>query len=174
MYTERKIHGGFIGTIFLIATFVLFFFHTRPAQNELRARRADVAVLQNDVDALSVEKTELTPAGTLSEVEQKDLDQAIPQGVQQDVIITDLNRMAKTADVTFNALTFSLQQNKTLPTVEISAGFQGVSGNIIRFLKMVETNSRKFVVKDAGVTRAESAGGLELMNLNLTLQAFYR
>lgn len=178
MYTEKKIHSGFVGTLFLIATAVLLVFHTLPAQRELAQLQANVASLQEEVKNLSGENplaaSGAAAADTLSEVEQKELQKAIPEHLDQDTIVTDLNKMAKSADVSFSALTFSLNGGESLPGVNVSAGFQGTAADIIRFLKMVEVNPRKFVVKDAGISRAETTGGLELVNLNVTLQAFYR
>lgn len=173
-YQERKIHSGLVGTLVFLSMLVLFFFHTRPAARTLSELKAQVSEVEQDIEKIAVSKTELTEQGELSEVERKELDHAIPENLEQDVLITDLNKIAKTADVSFNALTFNVLQNNTLPTVEISAGFQGTPQNIIRFLKIVEVNPRKLVVKDAGINRSESSGGLELMNLTVTLQAFYR
>lgn len=176
MYTQRKIHSGFVGSILLVAALLLLFAHTRPAQRKLDGLKNAVAQLQQEVGAFRgapQEENEML-AADLSEVEKKELDQAIPDAVEQDIIIGDLNRIAKTADVSFNALTFSLNQKGVLPTINISASFQGVGANIVRFVKMLEVNPRKLLVKDAGISRSESAGGLELMNLNVSLQAFYR
>ena len=98
-------------------------------------------------------------------------------------IIGNISSNAKQADVAFNALTFSLQTTaatsgqggQAVPTVTVSASFQGPSENIMRFLQLIENNPRKMVVKDAGVSTADSIGGAQpLVNLNLTLQAFYR
>ncbi|GEM_PF-5373417 len=176
MYTQRKIHSGFVGSVLLIAALLLFFAHTRPAQKKLDELKNTVAALGQEVANLSGISKEMadTTTADLSEVEKKELDQAIPETLQQDIILSDLNRIAKTADVSFNALTFSLDTNDALPTVNIAAGFQGTPANMIRFIKMVEQNPRKLLVKDAGVSRSESAGGLELMSLNLNLQSFYR
>lgn len=176
MYTQRKIHSGFVGSVLLVAALLLFVAHTRPAQKKLDELKNAVAALGQEVASLSGTSPQQADTATadLSEVEKKELDQAIPETLEQDIILSDLNRIAKTADVSFNALTFSLDTKDTLPTVNISAGFAGTPANMIRFVKMVEQNPRKLLVKDAGVSRSESAGGLELMSLNLTLQSFYR
>jgi hypothetical protein len=176
MYTQRKIHSGFVGSILLVAALILLFAHTRPVQRKLDELKNTVAQLQQEVGVFRgapQEENEML-AADISEVEKKELDQAIPEAMEQDIIMSDLNRIAKTADVSFNALTFSLDQKGALPTINISAGFHGVAANIIRFVKMLEVNPRKLLVKDAGITRSESTGGLELMNLNITMQAFYR
>lgn len=174
MYTQRKIHGGFVGSILLAASLLLLFAHTRPTQQKLGELKNNVAALEQEVNIFSGAVQEDVATADLSEVEKKELDKTIPETLQQDTIISDLNNIAKTADVAFNALTFNLDKKGELPTINISASFQGSAGNIIRFVKMLEVNPRKLLVKDAGITRSESAGGLELMNLNITMQAFYR
>lgn len=174
MYTQRKIHRGFIGFLFIAALVLLFFFHTRPAQQEFKQLSEAFSKAQQETASLQGKRASLTPKGTLSEVEQKELGQAIPETIQQSGIIIDLNRISKSTDVALNVLTFTNQKSEQLKTLAISASFQGTPANITRFLKLVEVNPRKLLVKDAGVSRSETAGGLNLMNLNVTLQAFYR
>lgn len=174
MYTQKKIHGGFVGSLFLIAAVLLFFFHTRPAARQNSELQNQLDQLAAAVQTLEEKSPAGLSGGAVSEVELKELDNAIPETLEQDGIIIDLNTIAKTANVSFNALTFNLQKQTDLPAVNISAGFQGSSADIIRFLKMLEVNPRKFLVKEAGVSHSESAGGIDLANLNLTLQAFYR
>lgn len=176
MYTERKIHSGFVGSLFLFASLLLLFFHTRPTQNALYELSRSLTNLESEISVIEGTQTEgsAQPLARLSEVEQKELGQAIPEHLDQDQLITDLNRIALAADVSFNALTFNLQQDAELQAVNISAAFQGPAPNVIRFLKMLEVNPRKFVVKDAGLTRTEVREGIELVNLNVTLQSFYR
>lgn len=175
MYTPRKIQGGFVGSLFLIATLVLFFFHTRPTGQQLGSLRATTLQMQKEIQVLTEKSGGAAEVSSVSEVEQKELKNQIPETIEQDIIVTELNRVSKAADVTFNALTFNLNQNADLPTVNIAAGFQGTSANIIRFLKMLESStSRKFIVKNAGVSRTTTKEGIEMVNLNITFQAFYR
>lgn len=172
MYTQRRIHSGFIGFLFILSAVVLLFFHTRVAKQELNALQQNVGQIERKLQ--ETKKTETATEAGVSEIDRKELDRAIPAALEQDTLITDINRMTKEADISFNALTFNLQESSSLGTVSISAGFQGTQGNITRFLKMIEGNPRKLVVKNAGVSRAAETTGLPLVNLNLTLQAFYR
>lgn len=174
MYTQKKVKSGYVTILFLLATVILFIFHTLPSQKENSALSDKADKLKAEVSLFSEQKEELAPRGQLSEVEQKELDKAIPQNIEQDIIISDINNLAKKADVSFNALTFSLQKGTAIPSINISAGFQGTSANIVRFLKMMETNPRKLVVKDAGISRAQTDTGLDIVNLSLSMSAFYR
>lgn len=176
MYTERKIHSGLVGTLFLVCALLLLFFHTRPVQSERETLAASRDQLAQEVKALSDLSTPVPSVDGISEVERKDLEKAIPRELGQDLLINDLNRIAKVATVTFNGLTFSLQPVGELRGVTVSAGFQGTSSNIVRFLKLLEVNPRKFVVKNAGISRATNSqsAALDLVNLNITLQAYYQ
>lgn len=176
MYTQTKVNSGFVGFLFLVSLCLLLAFHTVPAQKELGALKAkletasqELLLFKGEIDTLPA-----AAAAKLSEVEQKTLLQEIPEALNQDELILDLNKMSKASDVAFNSLTFTVQENEKIPSVNISAGFFGTAANIIRFMKMVEVNPRKLVVKDAGISRSENEGGIELMNLNATIQAFYR
>lgn len=173
MHIQKRVHSGFIAFLFLLAAVLLLFSHTRGARQELGVMQKNIeAAEQKLVQAKQVD--EGTEVSAVSEIDRKELDRAIPANLEQDIIITDISQRAREADISFNALTFSLQESSTLGTVNISAGFQGSSGNIIRFLKMLESNQRKLVVKDAGISQSETSAGLQLTNLNVTLQAFYR
>lgn len=173
MYTERKIHSGFVGTLLLVAALVVLFFHTRPSLGELNRLQTAVAALEAEAGSEESQPGKIQRT-SLTETERKLLDLAVPETLEQDQIINDINRIAKSAEVSFNAITFSLLESSALPTVNISAGFQGTPEQIARFLKMLESNSRKFVVRDAGLSRSEVAEGFQLVNLNLTIQSFYR
>lgn len=184
MITERNINTNFIGVLLLVATLVLFFFHTKPAQQDLAKLKAKVATLESELpegdaaaagDTTNGEASILAGSETaLTEVEERELGQAIPKGLEQDRIITDLDAITKATDVNFGSLSFTLREYQGLPAVEVSGVFQGTSANIIRFLKIIEVNPRKFVIQDAGVARSDIVEGLDLVNLQLTLLSFYR
>src|SRR3989338_9634513 len=119
MYVPRTIHGGFVGILFFVATALLLSFHTLPARTSLQEVRTTVSGLEQDIAGLTSKRGEAQSAVTMSEVEEKKLTQAIPQGLAQDGLITDLNRITKDTNVTFSALTFTLGNNATIPTITI-------------------------------------------------------
>lgn len=174
MIKENQFPSGLVGGLLLAASLLLLCFHTLPAQKQIKQLQTRANAIGAEIRMLENKGTDKWPDARISEVERKELSDAIPETIEQDSIIMDLNRIARQTDVGFNALTFSLQTNNNLPAVNIAASFQGAPQNIIRFLKALETNARKFIVKDAGVSRASTESGLKLMNLNVNLQAFYR
>lgn len=176
MYQINKINTGLVATLIAAAAALIFIFHTAPANRELAELKNTLAALQTEISALrgSAEGAD-GGNGALgsSEVERRELANAIPELLSQDTIIADLNRIAKSSDVSFNALSFSREPGDR-PKVTISGGFRGTPGAITRFLKMIETNPRKLVIREAGLSRAISEGGLDIVNLNATITAFYR
>lgn len=174
-YATPQINKGLIGTLLLVAAAFVFFFHTLPTNKQTDALKNILIELKNDVSKMENEIAGVPAADSeVSEVERKELFRAIPEKLEQDIIISDLDLLIKTADVSFNALTFNLQKSENLPAVTINGGFQGTSANSIRFLKMLEVNPRKFIIKNVNVSRAETDDGLDIVNLTVTLQAFYR
>lgn len=178
IYTQTKINTGWIGFLILIAALVLFIFHTIPANNKLNELKSSTIALEEDVGNLEKELAgEIQSDEAMSEVDKKDLAQAIPEKLEQDIIINTLNITAKTADVSFNAITFSPQTNEGIQSVLISTGVSGAASNIIRFIQMLETSARKFAVKNVSLARSDSNAensALNIVNLNVSLQAFYR
>lgn len=176
MITEQKIRPGLLAGLFLLAALVMLVFHTRPAISERGAVAEKVAGLQRDIETLKQGKLpDEENAVQISEVERKDLEKAIPRDMAQDAIITDLNRIAELGKVTFNGLTFSVQSSGDVSAVSVSAGFLGTPADMVRFLKLLEVNPRKFVVKTISIARSSDSGSaaLDLVNLTLTLQAYY-
>lgn len=174
MYTERKIQPSFVAGLVIFAAIIVLLFHTRPTNTEHSVLADRATNLENEINAITATEGSNETSQVLSEIDEKELAEKIPDGLEQDALVNDINRMAKTAQVSFNALTFSLQKSTGLPTVNISAGFQGPYENLVRFLKYIEENNRLLIVKDASVSRTINAAGLELVNLNLTLNSFYR
>lgn len=180
IYVKPKINTGLINLLIAIAAVVLFIFHTIPAQKETGRLRGEFEQAQKEIAQIQDEIAGKGPESQedLSEVDKKELSSLVPEKLNQDAIITNLNAMAKATDISFNALTFSLQKNENGPqAVSIAAGFQGTGDNMTRFLKLIETNSRKFIVKNVSLSKSdanEENSSLNVVNLNLSLQAFYR
>ncbi|MBP9717917.1 type 4a pilus biogenesis protein PilO [Candidatus Gracilibacteria bacterium] len=174
MYSEKKIQPSFVAGLVLFATLIVLLFHTSPARSDHSDLASRVDALQEEINTITASSGSNETSQVLSEIEEQELASKIPDTLQQEALINDINRLAKTSQVTFNALTFSLQKNAGVPSISISAGFQGPYENLIRFLKYVEQNPRLFIVQNASVSRTVTAAGLELVNLNITMHSFYR
>ena len=174
MVTEKKISTQFIAGMILLAAILLLSFHTWPTRGQREELTTKANTLADELSAIQATEKTASTDGTLSEVEAKELASAIPVDFDQDGLILDINHIAKSADVTFNALTFSVNKTAAIPSVTISAGFQGAYQNLTRFLKLIETNPRKMIIKNASISRSTSEAGFELVNLNLTMESYFR
>lgn len=174
MVSEKKISLQFIASIILLAALILMIFHTRTARKVRNDLLMQATVLSEELVTIEQRGDSSVTSGALSEVDAKELAAAIPLDVAQDGLILDINRISKSTDVSFNALTFSVNKNSPVPTITISAGFQGAYQNLTRFLKLIETNPRKMIIKNASISRTATDAGFELVNLNLTMESFFR
>lgn len=174
MITEKKVSTQFIAVMILLAAVILLVFHTIGAARDRSAKMAEAEELSKELAAITQGGGDTSSTDVLSEVEAKELASSIPVDLAQDTLILDINRIAKSADVSFNALTFSVNKLAAVPTVTISAGFQGAYQNLTRFLKLVETNPRKMIIKSASISRSTTDAGFELVNLNLTMESYFR
>ncbi|PJC36636.1 hypothetical protein CO046_04440 [Candidatus Peregrinibacteria bacterium CG_4_9_14_0_2_um_filter_53_11] len=173
IYRERSINTTLIASLLGMAALILFFAHTRPAHQALSGLAEKVSVLEGEIQTIQEHNTGTNPNG-LSEIDEKELDEAIPQTIEQESLVNDINKIARTTDVSFNALSFTIQRNAVLPTVSISASFQGTYQSLSRFIRELEVNPRKIVISNASVSRATSEGGLELVNLTLSMESYFR
>lgn len=171
---EKNISNNTIAILFLIAAILLLIFHTVPANRKLSNIKAEIAKAEKKLVQIEKEKASGVAANGLTEVDVKTLEQAIPSKMKQDELILDLSRITQKAEISFNALSFTLDQKDSLPAITVSAGFVGTPDNLMKFLKMLETSQRKIIVKSASVSRGEKVGDQQFANMTLSLQTFYQ
>lgn len=126
----------------------------------------EMALENRDEKGRSEEKI---AASVLSEIETRDLKLAIPQTMEQEKLIQELERISKAAAVEISKINFALGRELNI-TLEMNAPPR----NMIRFLKMIEVTPRKLIIKRAEIRHEETEGGLELLKANLQIKAFYQ
>ncbi|PIQ77819.1 hypothetical protein COV82_02590 [Candidatus Peregrinibacteria bacterium CG11_big_fil_rev_8_21_14_0_20_46_8] len=171
---ERQFSQGTIALLLLGATLLVLFFHTVPARAKRMQAREQLAIAAERLVELSKEEAERREDAGISEIEAQELARAIPGDMSQDQLILDLADISAKADVSFNALSFSLNESSEIPSITVSGGFQGSPARLLQFLKLIETNPRKLVVQSASVDRGLVIDGNQFATLTLTLQAFYQ
>lgn len=126
---------------------------------------AKIAELQRVQDSLS----------SVTDVEKMQLLSSVPLQMQQDQLLLDLNRLALSHNMTLQNVSFSPQSAATgVKTVSMNANFVGTYASLTDFLKALEENSRKVVVKTLSVQVGTSEKGAETVNFSLQLEAFYQ
>jgi len=59
-------------------------------------------------------------------------------------------------------------------TATISLNLTGTQGALMGFLKGIEANPRKIVVKSITVQKATAVSGVQLTNFNLSMETYYQ
>jgi len=170
---ERKLSHATISLLLLGATVLLLVFHTVPARAQRMSAREQLATQAERLVELSKEDSERRKEAGISEIQAQELAKSIPIGTAQDRLILDLNDMAQKANVNFNALSFSLNEQGEIPSITISGGFEGSAARLVDFLKRIETNPRKLVVQSASLDNGLVIDGNQFATLTLTIQAYF-
>ena len=106
-----------------------------------------------------------------SEVTQKDVLNLMPDDVLQGEVIKTLAKYSEENEATINSLSFGLSNNRdgNYNVLSITTNISGTHSNIIKFLKALEKDGRKFSINTMSVQVLEN--GLENMSLNI--ETFY-
>ncbi len=103
---------------------------------------------------------------------------AIPVGFEQDKLIEDINARADQANVLINGISFG-QPTEVQPgevgRVSVSTNLSADEGDLITFLKLIESASRKMLVKTITVQNVESEDlPVKRVNFNISLETYYQ
>lgn len=139
---------------------------------DLATAQANLQTLQAEVNRLQTLEAKLP----LADTERQKLLLAVPVGLDQDQLILDLKKIGEEAEVSLNAMSFSLQPERyDAETVSVVANFTGRYEELMALLTALENNPRLFRVNSIGVQLSEGDGdGVPLMNFSVTLEAYYQ
>lgn len=165
--------------LLLIVSLVVGVFVWQPLRegNVVLASDRDQKVAQlQKVESEIQRLTQLEASLPVSEVERARLLESVPLTLEQERLVTDLDRVAAEAKVSLNAMNFSLQgERANAKVVSMVANFTGGYDALLSLLQALETNVRLFKVSSIGVQVSEATEGTTpLMNFSVTLEAYYQ
>lgn len=176
---NRSNKSSMISLLFLVLILVVGLVFLKPTWDEftqlnlgLQEKEAQKASLEtklqnlHNLQANFDASTEVAKTKTLS---------AIPERLEQDKLITQLTDIAKKNDVVLKSVSFSipvLSQEKIKKAI-VSANLAGGYGDLISFLKGIEGNDRKLVVKSITVQFGQTEG-IARANFNVSMEAYYQ
>ena len=111
-----------------------------------------------------------------SEVSKEMTVNAIPERLDEDKLLTDLNKIAQTNQVVLNSISFGVggsSLNK-IKRATVNVNLTGDDGAVINFLRGVEANQRKLVVKSVTVQVGKNESGLSRVNFNINMETYYQ
>lgn len=100
---------------------------------------------------------------------------AIPERLEQDKLITQITNIAKKNDVVLNSISFSIPATSTqaIKKATVSANLAGGYSDLISFLRSIEGNERKLIVKAVTVQFGQTEG-IARANFNVSMEAYYQ
>lgn len=151
----------------------------QPLQDEVEALSVVLTEKQTEFDALQAEIasfTELEATLPQAKSERERLLAAVPEGLNQDELVSDLDGLAQEVGIALNSISFALQPSETLGanTVGVSANFTGEYNDLQALLQALETNERLFKVESIGVQLGDVTEAGYTMTFTVALMAYYQ
>jgi len=169
--------------VFLLTLFGAVFY-LKPAWEEVGslalgrdAKLSQKQELQQQLGDLQAVQQQLNAS---SEVSRETSLAAIPEKLEEDNLILDMANISRKNDIVLNSVNFSFPLEApagqvTLATV--NANLTGTESSLIGFLRSVEANSRKILIKSITVQLAKAeitAVGSPLANFSVNMQTYYQ
>lgn len=177
--TRPSSSHGVIAAGLLIVALMIAVFIGQPVQKKVGELSDKLAGEQVALDALTVEIGRLQSLEAnlpVADSERMRFLKSVPVGLQQDGLVKDLDALARRTGLRLNAMNFSPQTGTVeAEAVAVTANFTGRYGDLIALLQALETNERLLKVGSIGVQLGDrDEDGEQLMNFNVTLEAYYQ
>ncbi len=176
----RKV-TSLIGVLLLIGSVAAYAFFVRPMWEDYGSAKADITTKEDKVSELSEKLDSYKNAEKTmdleTEVQKLTLLKSVPIGVNQDEVIEDLVDIAEEHEISLRSVSFGLSDGfyESVGALRINASFEGVYGDLITFLKGIETNSRLFKVTSISVQVSQFEDlDVKQVTFSLSIDAFYQ
>jgi Tfp pilus assembly protein PilO len=100
---------------------------------------------------------------------------AIPERFEEDKLILDVSQIAEKNDIVLNSISFGIPVGAVSGEIArgtINASLIGTESGLIKFLKGIESNARKILVKSITVQLASSEAGVKLANFSVSMETY--
>ncbi len=173
-----------IALLLFLLTLLGAVFYLKPAWDEVNSlalgrdeKMGQKQVLQQQLTDLQTVQQALNAS---SEVNRETSLAAIPAKLEEDKLILDLADISRKNDVVLNGVNFSIPTGAPegqITKVTVNANLTGTESSLMGFLRSVEANSRKLIIKSITVQLAKTettAVGSALANFNVNMEAYYQ
>lgn len=181
MPTSRKNRYPLVALLFFLITLLAAIFYVKPLWDEVSSLSLGRDDKLNQKQTLSDQLTNLQQlqqnlTGS-SEITKETTLASIPEKLEQDKLIVDLTDIALKNDIILNGVNFSISTTEIpgqVSKVGVNANLSGSESSLVSFLRGVEANRRKIIVKSITVQSGERATGVARVNFNLSMEAYYQ
>jgi len=173
-----------IALLVFVLTLLGAVFYVKPAWEEVGSlafgrdaklsQKQDIQQQLNDLQAVQQQ------LNASSEVSRETSLAAIPEKLEEDNLILDMANISRKNDIVLNSVNFSIPAEAPAGQVTmatVNASLTGTESSLIGFLRSVEANSRKILVKSITVQLAKTektAVGSPLANFSVNMQTYYQ
>lgn len=170
-----------VALVLFIVAFLAAWFYIMPQWQEASALQEQNEQLREERRTTSEKLTELQTLqqelNQASEVSRETTLAAIPEKLEQDDLIRELTDLAQDNDMILNSVNFSIPQSGSdtaeITRAQLNMNLTGSQNELIRFLRSIETTSRKMLVKNITVQLGEQALGSRV-NFSLSAEVYYQ
>ncbi len=179
--SSPKSRYSLIALLLFLLTFVGAVFYVRPLWDEVTSlslgRNDKVSQKQNLEQQLSTLQELQQSLNVSSEVNKQTTLASIPEKLEQDKLIVDLTNIALKNDVVLNGVNFSISPSEIpgqVTRVAVNASLVGSESALVNFLRGVEANTRKLLVKSITVQLGDGNSALSRANFSVNMEAYYQ
>jgi Tfp pilus assembly protein PilO len=170
-----------IALLFFVCALAGFVFYVKPAWDEtgsLAKGRDDKAAQKQELQTKLTDLQKIQEQlNSVSEVSRQTSLSAIPEKLEEDALILDITGIAQKNDIVLSSISFSAPTDARAGEVAkatINASLTGTEGDLVKFLKGIETSSRKLLVKSVTVQLASQEAGSNLAGFNVSMEAYFQ
>ena len=169
-----------ITLLFFLIAFVGILFYVKPLWDEvntLALARDDKSQQKTQlIDKLDYFKRLQQKVAESSEVSKETSLSAIPEKLEQDALLTIIHDIASKNDIIVNGSNFSIPTNMVvgkMTKATINLNLTGDQDRLVNFLRGIETNNRKMLVKTIAVQFGKTAEGIKRANFNVSVDVYF-
>ena len=113
-----------------------------------------------------------------TEVSRKTNLDAIPVGFDEDLLINDINALADESRMLINGINFGTPDDVKygeVGKISVNVNMSGDEGDLLTFLRKIESDSRKILVKSISVQNVEGEDTkIKRVNFNLNMETYFQ
>lgn len=168
-------NNKYLSAILALLIVVIFNSFISPTSSELENKKSQLSSLETELQELNLIDIDESSV-SLSSLDKEILDNAIPQGINQDKFILLLNDILNSNGV-FDSSGFNFQRQAADTQNQIKAMQSTISGkinlnNLPNLLKDLEANNRFIILKNFS-SSIEKIEDTEIANFSISLEVFF-
>lgn len=174
-------NSSLMSLLLLLVLLVVGLFWFKPNFDDVSALRANEQAKEEGKKAAEATLQSLKDAQAnleqAGEINRETVLVAIPEKYEQDKLINIINNVATENRVNIGSISFTVpfsgNSQEGVRKSTISVSLTGDENDLLKFLRGIENNSRKMIVKGITVQYGQTAG-LERINFSISMETYFQ